>query len=202
VNRHRTRHAGGSPGWGPAPGWGEPTGWSPLIDHGPLPLRAATSVARWWWPTLAVAGFLALAGFVLGHDDPAPGLSHRGLLTIALAAVVVVVLTIRRAAGPGPLARAIAEYTVVFLLAVLVATTGVTVDQPPVPSEHASAVPDQRPALVKTIDGFRDWLNQWRDWARKETARRTQPSSTTTPTPKGQAMAPSPVPPPSTRRLP
>ena len=88
----------------------------------------------------------------------------------------------------------------VFLLAVLVATTGVTVDQPPAASEQASAVPDQRPALVKTIDGFRDWLGEWRAWARKETDRRTQPSSTTIPKPKGEAMASFPALSSSTRR--
>ena len=93
-----------SPGWGPAPGWDQPLpGWTPLIDHGPLPLRAAGSVARWWWPTLAVAGFLAVVVYVTSHD---PGLSQRGLLTIALAALVVVLLTVHRTAGPGPLARA------------------------------------------------------------------------------------------------
>ena len=60
---------------------------------------------------------------------------------------------------------------------------------------------DQRPALVKTIDGFRDWLDQWRDWARKETDRRGQSSSATDPDPTRQAMAPSPASPSSTRRL-
>ena len=77
------------------------------------------------------AGFLVVTGFVLGHDDPTPGLSLRGLCTIALAAAVVVLLTIRRTAGPGPLARALFEYAVVFLLAVLVATTGINLDQAP-----------------------------------------------------------------------
>jgi hypothetical protein len=195
---HRTRHARGRPGWGPAPGWGEPTGWSPLIDHGPLPLRAATSVARWWWPTLAIAGFLALAGFVLGHDDPAPGLSQPGLVTIALAAAVVTLLTIHRTAGPGPLTRAMAEYTVVALLAALLATTGIDTDQPPADGTQASAAPDRRPALVKTLDGFRDWLAGWWQWADQEYDRRTRPPSTTTQEPKGEAMAPSPAPPPST----
>jgi hypothetical protein len=112
VNRSfRTRHASTVPGWGPAPGWDQPLpGWNPLLDHGPLPLRAAGSLARWWWPTLAVAGFLAVAVYVTGHD---PSLSQRGLLTIALAALVVVLLTIHRTAGPSRLARAAAEYTVV-----------------------------------------------------------------------------------------
>jgi hypothetical protein len=57
----------------------------------------AGSVARWWWPTLAVASFLAVAVYVTGHD---PGPSQRSLVTIALAALVVVLLTIHRTAGP------------------------------------------------------------------------------------------------------
>ena len=44
---------------------------------------------------------------------------------------MVILLTLRRTAGTGPLARALFEYAVVFLLAVLVATTGVDVDQAP-----------------------------------------------------------------------
>jgi hypothetical protein len=123
-----------------------------------------------------VGGFVALTGFVLGHDDPTPGLSIRGLVTIALAAAVVVLLTIRRTAGPGPLTRAIFEYAIVFLLAVLVATIGIPLDQPHTAGKTASVAPDQRPALVKTIDGFRDWLTQWREWARKENDRRGQAS--------------------------
>ena len=85
MNRlHRTRNPSEIPGWGSAPGWGQPLpGWSPLVDHGPLPLRMAGSVARWWWPILALAGFAAVAGLVLGHDDSAPGLSTRGLSTAA-----------------------------------------------------------------------------------------------------------------------
>src|SRR5215217_8317117 len=100
------------PGWGPAPGWAQShlSGWNPLADHGSLPMRVAGSVARWWWPTLALAGFGTVAGFILGHDYPGPNLSTRGLLTIALAATVVVLLTVHRAAGPGRLARASVEY--------------------------------------------------------------------------------------------
>jgi hypothetical protein len=129
---HRTRHLNAVTGWGPAPGWGQSfPGWNPLVDHGPLPLRVAGSMARWWWPILALAGFAAVAGLVLAHDQPAPGLSTRGLVTIALAALVVVLLTLHRAAGPGPLARAVAEYTVVAVLAgLLVADVG-GLDQPP-----------------------------------------------------------------------
>jgi hypothetical protein len=191
---HRSR-------WGQAPASWDAPGWAPLIDHGPLPLQTARSVSRWLWPTLAVSGFLVVAGFVFGHDHPTPGLSLRGLCTIALAAAVVVLLTVRRTAGPGPLVRALFEYAVVFLLAVLVATTGVDVDQAAAGGTQASTARDQRPALVKTIDGFQDWLNEWRTWVHKETDRRPQSSSAILPDPTGEAMASSPASPPSTRRL-
>ena len=163
--------------WGQAPASWDAPGWAPLVDHGPLPLQTARSVGRWLWPTLATTGFLTLAGFALRHDDPAPGLSVRGLVTIALAGLVVILATIRRAAGPGPLARALLEYGVVFLLAVLVATTGVPVNQPAA-SNKTTAAADQRPALVKTLDGFRDWLSEWRQWAHTQTNRQAQSAAT------------------------
>ena len=115
-------------GWGQPPvGWGQPhlPGWAPLIDHGPLPFRAASSVAHWWWPITAVSGFVAVVAYVFGRDDPTtPGLSHRGLLTVALTALVVVLLTIHRRYGPGSLARAALEYAVVALLTILLAAAG------------------------------------------------------------------------------
>jgi hypothetical protein len=163
VNRlHRTRHPREIPGWGPAPSWGQPLpGWNPLVDHGPLPLRMAGSLARWWWPTLALAGFGTVVGIVLGHDDPTtPGLSTWGLATIALAALVVVLLTIHRTAGPGALARAAAEYTVVAILAGLLATGGAVVDQQPTDStkpskpNHANAqaaAGDDQPAVLRAV---------------------------------------------------
>ena len=180
----------------PRIGWNLPPGWGQPLDDPPLP-RAAGSVGRWLWPTLAVSGFLVVTAFVIGHDDPTPGLSLRGLCTIALAAAVVILLTIRRTAGPGPLARALFEYAVVFLLAVLVATTGVNLDPAPAGAKQASNLRDQRPALVKTIDGFRDWLSQWRDWARSERDRRDRAAPTTLN--RSRALAPSPAPSSSTR---
>src|SRR4029453_8331433 len=136
----RTRHPGPLPGWGPAPGWGQSfPGWSPLVDDGPLPLRIAGSVARWWWPILALAGFGTVAGLVFSHDHPAPGLSTRGLVTITLAALVVVLLTLHRAAGPWPLTRALAEYAVIAVLASLLVTDLGGVDQPPSNSPGSSA---------------------------------------------------------------
>jgi hypothetical protein len=159
---YRTRHPDALPGWGAAPGWGQSfPGWSPLVDNGPLPLRAASLVARWWWPIVALATFGTVTGLVIGHDHPAPGLSVRGLVTIALAAQVVVLLTLHRAAGPGPLTRAVAEYTVMALLAGLLATAGAVVDQQPAnhaTPDHAAATPDaqatagdDQPAVIRTV---------------------------------------------------
>jgi hypothetical protein len=218
---NRSRHPGGVPGWGPAPGWGQPfPGWSPLIDDGPLPLRAAGSVARWWWPILALAGFGTVAGLVLAHDQPAPGLSVRGLVTIALAALVVVLLTLHRAAGPGPLTRAVAEYAVVAILAgLLVANVG-GVDQPPpnpntptakTEAKHPSrAKPNleagqDRPGVlrvaagvaravtkaIRAVTGAAGWLvDLWRQ-ADQQTDHPNRSSPTTTPT--GEAMPRSPA---------
>jgi uncharacterized membrane protein YphA (DoxX/SURF4 family) len=211
----RTRHPGPLPGWGPAPGWGQSfPGWSPLVDDGPLPLRIAGSVARWWWPILPLAGFGTVVGIVLGHDDPTtPGLSTRSLATIALAALVVVLLTIHRTAGPGALARAAAEYTVVALLAGLLATGGAVVDQqptdPPRPSKPnranaQAAAGDDQPAVlravttvlragaavVRAVTGAGHWLvDLWHRADQQATA-------------KGEAMAaPAPSPTPSARSI-
>jgi hypothetical protein len=180
-------------GWGQAPTSWDAPGWAPLVDPGPL--DTVRSVGRWLWFSVAVGGFVLVTAFAFAHDDPTPGLSVRGLATIALAAAVVVLLTVRRAAGPGPLARALVEYAVVFLLATLVATTGIPIDQPPpatgqTSGKTANVAPDQRPALVKTIDGFRDWLAEWRTWADKQTDRHDQAAT-------GPAATLSP----STRRL-
>jgi hypothetical protein len=149
-------------GWGQPPtGWPQLPGWAPLVDSGPRPLRAARSLRRWWWPTVTVAGFLAVVVQVLDHDDPAPGLSGPGLVTLTLAAAVVALLTIHRRYGPGPLARAVAEYTVVALLATLLAAPGVGLDQPADPAQptkagQAKAKPqaeaaagDDQPAVIR-----------------------------------------------------
>ena len=216
----RSRQASGVPSWEPAPGWGQPLpGWQPLVDHGPRPLRVAGSVARWWWPTLAVTGFLAVVSYVTGHDHPS--LSNRGLLTITLAAVVVVLLTLHRRAGPRALARAAAEYSAVALLAGLLALAG-GVDQPPAshrtetkhPATANQAVEagDRRPGVVRVaagvvraisrairaVTGAVDWLV---DLWRLAEANTDHPGDSPAATPKGEAMAPSPAPSASIRRL-
>ena len=209
--RYRTRHASSVPGWGPAPGWDQPLpGWNPLLDHGPLPLRAAGSVARWWWPTLVVASFLTVAVYVSGHD---PALSQRGLLTIALAALVVVLLTIHRTAGLSRLARAAAEYTVVALLAAMLALTAAGNQQPVTPAANGEAkhpataraeASQDRPRVlrvvagpiravtraVRAVIGAAGWLV---DLWRQADTKTDHPNHSSTTTPKAKAISPSPA---------
>jgi hypothetical protein len=199
TRRHAT-------GWSPpTPGWAQAfPGWDPLADPGPLPLRPAGSLARWWWPISAVVGFLAVVAYVLGHD-PQPGLSNRSWLTVVLAAVVVLLLTIHRATRGGPprapLARALAEYAVVALLAVLLATAGTgqqpaqhsdggaggrqsterPADRRP-PAEHAAAATaDRRPGIVRVVTGVGHWLIELWHTAGELADRSTPPTSSTTP---------------------
>jgi hypothetical protein len=166
-------------------------------------------VVRWWWPTLAVAGFGAVAVYVTGHD---PGLSQRGLLTIALAALVVVLLTIHRSAGPSRLARAAAEYTVVALLAALLTLTAAGNQQLATPTAKGDAnqaataradASQDRPWVlravagviravtkaIRAVTGAARWVaDLWRQ-ADAKTDHRGRTSSTTTP--NAEAMAPS-----------
>jgi hypothetical protein len=197
------RHA---PGWGRNPGWSQPfPGWDPLPD--PLPFRAVGSLRRWWWPTAATVGFLAVVGYVFRHD-PHPGLSNRSWLIIALAAVVVLLLTAHRA-GRGrppraPLARTLAEYAVVALLAAFLATASGqpsaqrvedgTGRRPPTerpadrrqpaghdrrpPAEHADAGADRRPGIVRVVTGAWGWLAQLWHAANQQADRPTPPSTT------------------------
>jgi hypothetical protein len=213
---------GASPGMGPAAARLEP-----LVDHGPLPLRVAGSVGRWWWPTLALAGFGVVLGFVVGHDHPNPGLSTRGLLTIILAALVVVLLTLHRSAGPGPLARAAAEYAVVALLAALLALAGGLDHRPTNPTgssantqakqagtakPKAEATQDRPGVLriaagaiqavtkaIRALTGAARWVvDLWRQADQQTNPPSRAPSTTA---PKGEAMPLSPAVPASIWRL-
>jgi hypothetical protein len=147
-------------GWSQPPtAWPQPTlpGWAPLMDPGPFPLQAARSLGRWLWPTLAVSGFLAVVAHSFAHDDPAPGLSQRGLLTIALAAALVVLLTSHRRYGLRSLARALAEYAAVALLATLLTAPGAGIDQPPAnqpasgPARAQATAGDDQPAVLRAV---------------------------------------------------
>jgi hypothetical protein len=104
-----------------------------------------------------VAGFLVVLAYVVDHDPSAPGLSSRGLLTVALAAVVVALLTIHRRYGPRWLARAVVEYATVALLAALLAAPAGTADQPT--ADHARrgqaraqpAGSEDQPAVLRAV---------------------------------------------------
>jgi hypothetical protein len=184
-------------------GWGQPfPGWDLLPDPGPLPIWAASSLGRWWWPLTATVGFLAVVGYTLAHD-PQPGLSTRSWLTLVLAAVTVVLLTVHRAASGrpprAPLARALAEYAVVALLAVLLATasnqqqpaqrgedqagrrqsTERPADPRP-PAERADAGSDRRPGIVRVVTGAWGWLADLWHAANQQ----SDPSTRSTTTPK------------------
>ena len=143
--------------WGQAPTAWDAPGWAPLVDPGPRPLQAARSLGRWWWPILTVAGFLAVLTYVVDHDPASPGLSYRGLLTLALAAAVVVLLTLHRRYSPRRLARAVAEYTVVALLAALLAAPAGSLDQPAADQATSgqaraqAAASDDQPAVLRAV---------------------------------------------------
>jgi hypothetical protein len=147
---------------------------------------------------------------VTGHD---PGLSQRGLLTIALAALVVVLLTLHRSAGPSRLARAAAEYTVVALLAALLALTAAGTQQPVTPTAKGEAkhpataraeASQDRPRVlrvvagairavtraVRAVIGAVGWLV---DLWRQADATTDHPNRSSTTTPKAGAISPSPT---------
>ncbi|HEY2958757.1 MAG TPA: hypothetical protein VGM21_11205 [Actinomycetota bacterium] len=105
--------------------WGDPYdrgylggGWPP-----PSLMEVRARWLAWLWRLALAGGSLALVAYVVGHDDPRePGLSDRSWLTLGLAAALVALLSVHRAAGVVPLLRALAEYGVVALLVVLLAT--------------------------------------------------------------------------------
>jgi hypothetical protein len=104
---------------------------------------------RWLGLTAVVAAVLALVAFVIDHDDPRqPGLSDRAWLTLAAAAVLLVALGLHYRRGGLALLRAMSEYAVVALLAVLLTLTAL----PAPPAEQSAAnrprPPANRPAAT------------------------------------------------------
>jgi len=132
-----------------------------------------------------VAGLLAVLGIVISHD-PGPGLrlSGRGWFTIGLAALLAVLLAIHRNTGQRwALLRALAEYTVVGMLALLLVTaTGM--QQPPAPAakhpaSRASVAATNASDTCPSIVQLRDWLAcLWH--ASQEPNRRDHSTPTTT----------------------
>ncbi len=103
-------------------------GWPP-----PSLMEVRARWLVWLWRLALAGGFLALASYVVSHDDPRPGLADRSWLTLGLAAALVGLLSVHRLAGVVPLLRALAEYGVVALLVVLLAVPGTA------PSGHQQA---------------------------------------------------------------
>jgi hypothetical protein len=159
-----------------------PLRW-PSPGNRPFRRHPATRRTRWLWLVPLVGGFLAVLGIVASHD-PGPGLSlsGRGWFTIGLAGLLVVLLAIHR--NTGQLMRALAEYTVVVLLAVLLVTaTGM--QQAPTPAAKHPA--SRAGAATKTAGDACPSIVQMRDWlaclwhTSQETNRRNHPPTTTTP---------------------
>ena len=134
-----------------------------------------------------VASFVVLVAVVGGRDDPAPGLSSRGLAILTLAAVALTILTIRRQGGPWALTRALAEYAVIVLLVGLLVTpaaaasadrTPATSTRPPAATQEAASLPPG----ISHIVGAGRWLAEL--WDRAEAM--TDPPPTTRPTPQDQ----------------
>ena len=128
-----------------------------------------------------VAGFLVLVAVVGDRDDPAPGLSMRGLATLTLAAAALTILTIRRRFGPWALARALAEYAVLVLLVALLATSSTVPPteralaespRPPAAAQEATSLP---PGIAQVVDASRrlaaagHWLAELWDRAKDMT---------------------------------
>jgi hypothetical protein len=156
-------------------------GWVPLTQPPPRRRRRSGAVARWWWPILVVVILLAVVAFVLDHDSAGAGVSVRGLVALALAVVVLAVLTIRRRWGPLAVFQTLTEYTIVAVLVVsLVALAGP--DAPASARESARRRP--QPARVEAADrpsNPLEWLaEQWRRAG--ELADRSQPHAAHSPT--------------------
>jgi hypothetical protein len=158
-------------------------GWGPLVE--PPRRLPVSAVLRWWWPAATVAGFVVLVAVVGGRDDPAPGLSTRGLATLTLAAVALATLTIRRQAGPWAPTRALAEYAVIVVLVGLLVTpaagapaepTPARSTRPPAATQEAASLP---PGISQVV-GVGRWLAEL--WDRAEDL--TDPPPTTQPEPK------------------
>jgi hypothetical protein len=130
-------------------------------DWPPPPLR---EVRRRWlmWLCLAGAGagVLALVTFVIGHDDPRrPGLSDRAWLTLATAALLLVALSIHQRLGALALLRAVAEYAVVALLAVLLTLTALPGADQPSNQSSAGRAPAQQQAANRARPPSRPPVN-------------------------------------------
>jgi hypothetical protein len=135
---------------------------------------------RWLWLVPLVGCFLAVIGWIASHD-PGPGLalSSRGWLTIAAAAAVLALISVHRGDGLGHLLRTVAEYAVVFALAVLVTTAATAANSPAeIQAAQAQAEAQARAAgACPPVVHVRAWLSCL--WHQASQAATTTPPTTT-----------------------
>jgi hypothetical protein len=172
-------------------------GWSPLQE--PSRRLSLGELGRWLWPATVLAAFAAVAAYVTG-TSPGPGISTRGLITLALAVMVLAVLTVRRRWGPLAVLRTLGEYAVVAALAGLLVLAAPPAEQPATErrkagSEQAATLP---PVIGQVVGAARRLgdaaggvAELWRR-AGAQTDHRTPPPSTSRPEPTGEAMVASP----------
>jgi hypothetical protein len=173
-------------------------GWTPLQQ--PTARPRGGELRRWLWPATALAAYATVAAYVLA-TSPGPGISNRGLVTLALAVIILAVLTRRRRWGLRAMASTLAEYAAVAALAaLLVIAAPSSADQPtradrPTPVERAPTLPP----VIREAVGAWDWLAEL--WRRANPDASRTPPRTTQPKPPGEAMAAPPhAPAPSTWR--
>jgi hypothetical protein len=145
--------------------------WAPQWDA----LVEPRGRSRGLWVLVAGSALVCVASWVLTHDTtPGVGLSLRSWLTLALAALVVVLLSAYRAAGLRLLLRAVGEYTAVAVLAMLLATSSAGAGR------HAAAAADQRPAVIRgATDAYDFVVGLWHQAQGKTSADRQAPTTTT-----------------------
>ncbi len=135
--------------------------WPPMTDRSRGGARRGRGRGRGAWLITLLAGFGVAVGWV-EEGDPGPGLSlsDRGLLVVALAAVVALVLAAHHSGGAKHLLRTVAEFAVVAVLAVLLAT-GTTAAPPAAKPTHGTAH-GTATAQPSPVDQARAWLTaQW-----------------------------------------
>jgi hypothetical protein len=145
----------------------------------PLPRHPATRRTRWLWLVPLLAGFGAVVGIIVSHD-PGPGvaLSGRGWFTIGLAALLVLMLGMRR--RDGQLLRAAMEYVVVFTLAALIATTAGAPQQAQAAPDAQAQAQAQATGACPSVLQARAWLTCLWHQASAATKADQQASPTTT----------------------
>jgi hypothetical protein len=170
------------------------SGWAPLQE--PSRRLSVGELGRWLWPATLLAAFAAVTAYV-AETSPGPGISTRGLVTLALAVIVLAVLTVRRRWGPLAVLRTLAEYAAVATLAGLLVLAAPPAEQSaterrPAATEQAATLPPvirQAAGAWNRLAGAASWVAEL--WRRADTQadHRTPPPSTTRPTPASEAMA-------------